>query len=278
MGRWKAVIPIVLALVIAAGGSFFLYKWIKRQAAPQEVVRVETEAVPVAVAALDLPWGTKLKEEMIKTVAFLKESLPPGYSSDASALKNRILISPLKQNEPIVEYKLAGEGVTRGGVSSVLKPGNRAIAVKGDKVMGISGFIKPGDRVDVLVTMTDPRRKRVVTKTVLENTFVLATGTQMQEDAEGKPAPVDVYTFEVTPKDAEKLVLAATQGRLQFALRNVVDAETVLTWGATVPKTLASFRPKPKRRGPRGRLTAVSTMEVLKGNRVIKVNVQTGSL
>ena len=275
MGRWKAVIPIVLALIIAAGGSFFLYKWIQRQTVPKEVVKVETEAVPVAVAAVDLPWGTKLERDMIKTVAFLKESLPPGYSTDASALENRILITQIKQNEPIVEYRLAPKDVTGSGVSAVVKPGNRAIAVKGDKVMGISGFIMPGNRVDVLVTLTDPRRKREVTKIVLENVLVLATGSQMQESAEGKPAPVDVYTLEVLPKDAEKLCLAATQGRLQFALRNVTDSETVLTWGATIPKTLASFRPKPKRRG---RLTAVSTMEVLKGNRVIKVNVQTGLL
>ena len=276
MGRWKAVIPIVLALVIAAGGSFFLYKWIKRQTAPQEVVRVETEAVPVAVAALDLPWGTKLEEDMIKTVAFLKESLPPGYSSDASALKNRILITQIKQNEPIVEYRLAPESVTGGGVPAIVKPGNRAIAVKGDKVIGISGFIVPGNRVDVLVTLKDPRRKRVVTKTVLENLLVLATGSQMQKSAEGKPSPVDVYTLEVTPKDAEKLCLAATQGRLQFALRNVVDAETVLTWGATVPKMLASFRPV--RRGTKGRPATVTTVQIIKGNSVTRKSVRRNSL
>jgi len=276
MGRWKAVIPIALALIIAAGGSFFLYKWVKRQTAPKEVVRIETEAVPVAVAALDLPWGTKLEEEMIKTVAFLKESLPPGYSSDAGALKNRVLITQIKQNEPIVEYRLAPGSVTGGGVPAIVKPGNRAIAVKGDKVIGISGFIVPGNRVDVLVTLTDPRRKRVVTKTVLENLLVLATGSQMQENAEGKPAPVDVYTLEVTPKDAERLCLAATQGRLQFALRNVVDAETVLTWGATVPKMLASFRPV--RRGPKGRPATIITVQVIKGSSVTKKSVRRNSL
>lgn len=276
MGRWKAVVPIVLAVIIAAGGSFFLYKWIQRKTAPPELAKIETVTVPVAVAAADLPWGTKLKPDMIKTIAFLSESLPPGYFSDASVLENRVLISPLKRNEPIVEHKLAGEGVAGGGVSSVLKPGKRAVAVKGDKVIGISGFIKPGDRVDVLVTITDPRRKREVTKVVLENIFVLATGTQMQENAEGKPAPVDVYTLEVTPKDAEKLALVATQGRLQFALRNITDAETVLTDGVTVSEALASFRPI--RRGVKGRPSTVTNVQVIKGNSVTRKRVQTNFL
>ena len=82
MGKYKAIIPIVLALVIAGSGSIFLYKWLKIQTAPKEVmVKAETEAVSVAVTAVDLPWGTKLNKEMIKTVPFLKESLPTGHYS-----------------------------------------------------------------------------------------------------------------------------------------------------------------------------------------------------
>jgi pilus assembly protein CpaB len=230
----------------------------------------------VAVAAVDLPWGTKLERDMIKTVAFLKESLPPGYSSDASAIENRILITQIKQNEPIVEYRLAPEGVTGAGVSAIVKPGNRAIAVKGDKVIGISGFIVPGNRVDVLVTLTDPRKKREVTKVVLENVLVLATGSQMQQGEEGKPAPVDVYTLEVTPEDAEKLCLVATQGRLQFALRNITDSETVLTYGATTSGALASFMPV--RKVTKGRPATVTTVQIIKGNSVTKKSVRMNSL
>jgi pilus assembly protein CpaB len=81
MGNWRAIIPIFLSLVIAVAGSIFLYKWIDSQRAPKETVKVESEAVPVAVAALNLPWGTKLKPEMVKTAPFLRESLPPGYVS-----------------------------------------------------------------------------------------------------------------------------------------------------------------------------------------------------
>ena len=266
MKRWRAILPIFLALVVALTASFFLYKWLQRQRAPKEVVKVvESEAVPVVVAAVDLPWGTKLNSEMIKRTPYLKESLPPGYFSDSDAMEGRVLIVSLKQNEPILETKLAPTSVTTGGVSAVVTPGKRAISVKGDKVLGISGFIKPGNRVDVLVTLK--HGKQETTKIVLENVLVLATGKEIQENDKGNPSPVDVYTMEVTPEEGEKLTLAASKGKLQFALRNVTDTEIVLTKGATVDKTLSAFRPPvpPKVRRSRAKV------QVIKGSKSKKV-------
>ncbi len=267
MGKWKALIPIVLAFVVAATASIFTYKWLKKQTTPTEVVKVVSDAVPVAVAAVDLAWGTKLEPEMVQTVPYLKEGLPAGYTSNPESLKGRILISSLKPNEPIVEHKLAQASVATGGVSAVVEPGKRALAVKGDKVIGISGFIRPCNRVDVLVTMTDPRTKKDMTKTVLEDVLVLATGTEIQENGEGgKPHSVDVYTLEVTPEEGEKLALGAVKGKLQFALRNATDKETVLTKGATISGTLGSFRPKVAKRSP----SRTFTVQVVKGDKVSK--------
>jgi pilus assembly protein CpaB len=281
MGRWKAFIPIVLALVVATGGSVFLYKWLQAKSAPAAIVKVEAQAVPVVVAAADLTWGTKLSEEMLKTVPFLKESLPAGYLSEPETLVGRVLISPLKEREPVLESRLASKDVTMGGVSAVIKPGMRAVAVKGDKVIGISGFIQPGNRVDVLVTLKDPATKNEITKMVLSNVLVLATGTEIEEKRDGKPQPVDVYTLEVDPEQAERLGLAAAEGKLQFALRNITDQETVLTRGATITQTLSSLRgvepknePPPipkvekvKEWTPR---TRTHTVETIKGDKVSK--------
>jgi pilus assembly protein CpaB len=241
MGNYRTFIPIAMSLFIAAIGSFFLYQWIEKQRKPAAVLEIKAKTVPVAVAAADLPWGTKLRPEMLKTNSYLQESLPSGHFSSAENLKDRVLIAPLKANDPITEYRLAPTSIQTGGVAAVIKPGNRAIAVKGDKVIGISGFINPGNRVDVLVTVKDPEKKEEKTKTILENIQVLATGTQIQENEKGEPSPVDVYTLEVTPEEAEKLALAAAEGRLQLALRSVTDSDNVLTEGITVPQLLASF-------------------------------------
>jgi pilus assembly protein CpaB len=278
MGKLKPFIPIALALIIAMGGSVFLYKWLRAQMLPKEVVKVEAEAVSVVVAKTDLSWGTKIKKDMIKTTPYLKESIPAEIFSSPETLEGRILVVPIKRNEPLTQSKLAPEDVNVGGVSAILKPGKRAIAVKGDKVIGISGLIQPGNIVDVLVTLKDPSSKLEVTKLVLEKIPVLATGTEIQQNGKGEPAPVDVYTMEVTPEEGEKLSLASARGKLQFALRNITDTETVLTKGATISKTLASLRgtnPKPKQGKsskkkawrPRNRYV---TVEVIKGGKVVK--------
>ena len=277
MGNWKAIAPILISIVIAVVGSVFIYRWINSKTGPKEVVKVQTEAVPIAVAAVDLQWGTQLKPEMIQTLPFLKESLPVGYFTRTADLTNRVVISPIKKGEPVVEHRLAPESIKTGGVSAVLEPGKRAVAVRGDKVMGLSGFVIPGSRVDVMVTTNDPSTKKEKTKFVLENLMVLASGTQIQKNEKGEPSPVDVYTLEVTLEQAEKLALAANSGKLQFALRNITDTEPVITKGTTMSQVLASLTRNEPKQEPKQKVTrkwqprpSSVTVEIIKGNGIQK--------
>ena len=144
----------------------------------------------------------------------------------------------------MLETKLAPASITAGGIAAVVKTGKRAIAVKGDKVIGLAGLINAGNVVDVLVSIEDPRDKKKVTKLVLENILVLATGSQVEKNEKGEPSPVDVFTLEVSPEEGEKLALSSTEGKLQLALRNSMDTEIVLTGGATIPDTLESYTGK----------------------------------
>ena len=238
MGKLKALIPIALALVIAVVGSVYIYNWIQQQTSPEraaeEVRMVERpETVNIAVAAVDVSAGTRLTSEMIKTQEYLKKGLPSGHFTEAESLGGRIALAPLRMNEPIIEHRLAPVDVRTGGVAALISEGKRAVALGGDKVIGISGFIHPGNRVDVMVTWQDPDTEEQITKRILENVLVLATGTQMQETERGTTAPVDVYTLEVTPEESEILTHIRNQGRIQLALRSPIDSEPVLTAGAT---------------------------------------------
>ena len=121
------------------------------------------------------------------------------------------------------------------------------MSVKVDKVSGISGFIYPGNRVDVLVTTKHKRgdtSSLSVTKTVLENILVLATGPEMGNDDNQKKSKkaADVITLEVTPEEGEKLALSTNKGTIQLALRNFTDTEDVFTQGSTIKTLLASYR------------------------------------
>jgi pilus assembly protein CpaB len=259
MAKSRTIVPILLAVCIALIGSFLSYTWIKNRMTPQKVVKVEADVLPISIAAIDLPWGTKLNKDKIKLAKFLKETVPAGNFTDPVQLEDRVVVSPIKKNEPILESRLAPNSVSTGGVSAIVKEGKRAIAIKGDKVIGLSGLIQPGNRVDVLVTLKDPSTKKDVTKIVLQGILVLATGTEVEKDDKGEVSPVDVYTLEVDPEEGEKLSLAATQGRLQFALRNVTDMKTVLTNGATISKTLSSYRGRYSDKKPSKKKHSTST-------------------
>jgi pilus assembly protein CpaB len=184
-------------------------------------------------------WGTKLTADMIKLVSFPGKNLPEGYLSTIERLYGRILVTNVKANEPILDAKLAPLDVTQGGVAAVTQPEKRAMAVRVDDIVGVAGFISPGNRVDVLVTLREALSQ---TKTVLQNVLVLATGTQMDMHGNGaKPREMRVITVEVTPEEAEKLALAAHEGKVTMALRNYFNTQPILTSGATVSTLLSSY-------------------------------------
>jgi pilus assembly protein CpaB len=169
------------------------------------------------------------------------------------------VISPIRAREPLLESRLGPQSLQTGGVAAVISPKKRAVGVKVDKVIGVSGFIHPGNRVDVLVTLSKGKNDEPITKLVLANVLVLATGPEVQvgKGKEEKPAPVDVITLEVTPEEAEKLALAGTEGKVQLALRGYTDTEEVLTKGTSIPILLASYSGAAPAGKPSGKMKAV---------------------
>lgn len=239
MGKYRSLIMFGIALFIALIATALIINWLQTKAKLREAPLQTQE---VAIAKVDLKWGTILTKEVMEKKTFLKGSLSPGSFSDTSALVGRVLISPVSANEPIFESRLAPTNIRTGGVAAVVSPKKRAVAVKVDKVIGVSGFIHPSNRVDVLVTLATGKSSESITKTVLENILVLAAGPEFEaKGKEERPSPVDVVTLEVTPEEAEKLALAATEGKILLVLRNFTDTEDVITRGTTIPTLLASY-------------------------------------
>lgn len=243
MQRYKPYVFLALALGIALATSFGVFSWLKTQVAPEGVSAVDSETRMVAVAAADLSWGTVLTPEMVEQIPFPADRVPEGYVIDSTILKDRVIVSDMKHNEPFLESKLASVAAV-GGIASVTSPEKRAMAVKVDEVVGVGGFIKPNDRVDVMVTMeTAPGNRIFHSKVILQNIRVLASGTEMVRGAkEGEAKPVSVIALEVAVDEAEKLSLASTQGSLRLALRNPSNTESVLTKGATPQSVFSSYR------------------------------------
>jgi pilus assembly protein CpaB len=227
---------IIVAILVGIG----TYSWLQKRTAVKPTQTVVTQ--PVVVAAADLPWGTILnasqEASQVKTVDFLKTSLPQGSFSKPSEVEGRTLLYPVMAGEPIFDSQLAPTSVQAGGVGALISPKKRAIAFAVNKVIGVSGFIKPGNHVDVLVTIEG------ITKTVLENVRVLTVGPLMVPTGTQQnppPPPPDVITMEVTTDEAEKLAMAATAGKVMLVLRNPTDTDSITTRGVNVPVLLASL-------------------------------------
>ena len=256
-----------LAVGIALVTAILAYNWFQsqRQQAPQVVEQqvMTVEGVPIAVASADMAWGTPITKEMIREVPFPQESLPAGHFKKLEDLKGRVLLSHVKRNEPILESKLAPIDIKTGGVVAILDQDKRAMAVKVNEVVALPGFVKPGDRVDIMVTFANGKKGQI-TKTVLENMRVLAIGTQMERVAEGeKPVPVKIITFEVTLIEAEKLAMASNGGQIRLALRSPLNAGVKKTRGATFNDLEASYQAAPPKRARKKKSERV---EVIKGN------------
>lgn len=265
MKRYRPLVFFGLALFLGVVTSVLVFSWLQNEknrllAAPL----LTTKNVQVLVANADIPWGTKLTPEMVLMQEIPPGAIPEGNFTTLESIKDRVLLADVKRNEMLLESKLAPLGTTGGGVAAVTDVNKRAMSVKVDDVIGVAGFIKPADRVDVMVTIepTPGKPEHAVSKTILENVKVLAAGTQMERKGKDEePKPVQVITVEVDVEEAEKLALASTQGRLRLALRNPLNSEKVLTKGAQVGSLLNSYRPKPVTNGEGG-----FRVEIIKGD------------
>lgn len=254
----------MLALALTSGllAGYLALSFLRRQAA-RPTAAAEAPSGKVVVAAKDMPLGTILREDDVRLIDWPGEVVPTGYAASPSEVIGRGLITAVAVNEPLLQAKLASkeEG---GGLPIVIPEGMRGVSVKVDEVIGVAGFVLPGTGVDVLVTITPPEAegamKTPITKLILQNVRVLAAGQTIQRDAEGKPQTVAVITLMVNPEDAEKLTLAASEGKIQLALRNTLDLEEVQTRGirtaamigstaAPVRQTVRVRTPQPRRGG-----------------------------
>ena len=253
MKKGTSFAVLIAGIIMALLAGVITFGWLQKRTSARTQ---EMATQPAVVAAVNLAWGKVLDVVQVKTVPFLKGSLPQGSFSQVSQVAGRTLLYPVKEGEPLFESQLAPTSVKGGGVSALISPNKRAMAVRVDKVIGVSGYINPGNRVDVLVTVNLPGENRSpVTKTVLDNVLVLTVGSEIEKTGkQEKPSAVDVITLEVTPEQGEKLALAATEGKVVLALRNPTDTVEVATKGATVPVLLASLGagPSAPARGPAG--------------------------
>jgi len=263
MLRKGSLIFLAMAIVLAAAAAFAAHKWIQRQGAVAAASRIAL--TPVIVASRDLPAGQALGQGDLSVTRWPQAGLPQGVFNSVKALAGRVLKTAASKGEPILAGKLAPKGLS-GGLSAVVPEGYRAMTVRIDEVIGVGGFVQPGDQVDVLATIAKgPYQQDPIARTVLQGVTVLTVGENITQNKDAKPRQdrSKVVTLQVTPLQGETLALAGNEGKLILSLRNHADDRELTSKGVRLTTLLPITTGKDG--GKAAQVEKRPTVEIIKG-------------
>lgn len=251
--RTRHILIVGIAVATACVASFGVYRAVTRI----PVREVEVARSFVVVATRSLPPGVRLAATDVRLAGWPAASPVPGSFSRVDAVVNRALLASVVENEPLVENKVA-RLEAGAGLSPSIPPGMRAMSVKVNEVIGVAGFIDPGTRVDLVVTIR--KKDDTTSRTAVSNVQVLSAGTRAEQQKSradnASPSAAAVVTLLVTPQDAERIALAQAEGQIMLVLRNPMDTEATATSGVHAaalfgPDVAAPVAPVVNRPAPR---------------------------
>lgn len=221
---------MLLAVFFGVGAVFASNIWLAGQ---RSLLGNRTEAKSretIVVAAVSLRFGDRLTAENLREIPWTAGDRPAGSFKFREELlgsenNSRQVLTAIASNEPILEWKITGPG-QRATLSAVLADGMKAVSLRVNDVLGVAGFVFPGDRVDILLTRNDNanNNRSGFVDVLLQSIKVLAID-QVADDRKDDPTVVRTVTLEVTTEDAQKLTLAAGIGQLSLALRKMASNE-----------------------------------------------------
>jgi pilus assembly protein CpaB len=235
--RIGSILVFVLALALAVVAGVLSMNWLEQQrklAQPAPAQPQQRISTKVVIAAAPMRFGAELSPANLKEVEWPSSAVPAGaFTSSAELLKSgdrRIVLSAIEQNEPILKWKITGPG-QRASLSALIDKDKKAVTIRVNDVLGVAGFVLPGDRVDIMLTrqheVDDSRnKKKTFNDVVLQNIRVLGVD-QLADDRTEKPSVVKAVTVEVSQTDAQRLALASSVGTLSLALRAAGDTASI---------------------------------------------------
>ena len=235
--RANTIVMILLAGVFGVVAVVLANMWL----ADQRSALAKGAEVPqdtIVVASMALKFGDTLTEDKLREIAWPTANIPTGaFKTRAELLEgegSRQVLTAISANEPVLATKITGPG-QRATLSAVLAEGMKAVSIRVNDVLGVAGFVFPGDRVDVLLTRNvrnSGGEDQAYVDVLLQSVKVLAVD-QVADESKENPTVVKAVTLEVATKDAQKLTLAAGIGQLSLALREVASDEGETTQRVT---------------------------------------------
>src|SRR5687767_5151037 len=230
--RAGSFLMLLLAVLFGSGAVFVTKMWMDSQ---RSIVTSAEAGIPpvttVVVAATPLRFGDQLQNDNLREIPWPNGNIPTGgFVTRDEILKDgdRFVLTAMEANEPVLGWKITGPG-QRATLSAVVETGKKAVTIRVNDVLGVAGFVLPGDRVDIMLTRGGRNGKgNPYVDVLLQGVKVLAID-QLADERSDDPQVVRAVTLEVDTEQAQKLTLAANVGQLSLALRNVAEDEGELT-------------------------------------------------
>jgi len=225
---------IGISLVMGLGAALMANSWLSARlnASPDDHLR------SVVVATVEIPFGQLVEAQQVTTVRMPMDTIPDDAFTSSDQAVGKIATFDILRGD-IVRGARLSEHLGGSTLASLIAPDKRAISVRVDDVVGVGGFLLPGNRVDVLATrQANGAGNNAVSRTILENLRVLAVDQTAGTD-KTQPVVVRAVTLEMTAAEAESLVTAQTEGKLQLALRNPLTVEKKPATVAPAPQAIA---------------------------------------
>ncbi|MBR9867011.1 MAG: Flp pilus assembly protein CpaB [Oceanospirillales bacterium] len=218
MFKGRTLLLILVSGLLAFGAAFMANSWLKHQT-PVIAESTPTDTESVVTAALEIMYGQKVEARHLTTVQMPKAYAPEGAVRQTDEIVGMIAQSDIIPGEILMSARFS-KIATGSALASLIEPNMRAVTVRVNDVIGVAGFLLPGNRVDVLASRKI--NKRSYTNTILSDLKVLAVD-QTARAKKNDPVIVRAVTLEVTPAQAETIVKARDEGPIQLSLRNPED-------------------------------------------------------
>lgn len=230
--RPSSIVMLAVALVLGISAALLSKVWLQAQVSKPQIAETapQMDMSTVVIAAKSLRFGNRLAARSLREIEWPAKAIPEGAFQKINDIVNgkdrRVVLSAIEENEPVLGWKITGPG-QRASLSALIGEGKKAVTIRVNDVLGVAGFVLPGERVDILLTRTEtvelgddePIQKNTFTDVLLQNVRVLAVD-QLADDRTEEPAPAKAVTIEVDTLQGQKLVLAASVGQLALALRS----------------------------------------------------------
>lgn len=214
--KQRGLFLIVVSLALAVSAAWVARNWVQARLINGGSVDQGQEVV---VAAMEIPFGTKVEERHLKTISLPRNAQVGDHYQKLEDVVGLIALQKIISGAILLREQFADRNAG-STLAAIVKPDMRAVTVRVDDVVGVAGFLMPGNHVDVVAAHME--NSRAETRTVLHDLNVLAVDQTASQDKD-QPVLVRAVTLEVTPKQAEILVKAREEGRIQLTLRNPLD-------------------------------------------------------